>query len=55
MTRKGRKFSLIRPFWLVTIVNVFIWISEVAFGKMFSNQIRSRREDADFWLIVKFM
>ena len=55
VTRKERKYSLIRPFWLVTIVDVFIWISEVAFGKMFSNQIRSRREDTDFWLIVKFM
>ena len=48
MTRKERKFSLIRPFWLVTIVDVFIWISEVAFGKMFSNQIK---EDGDFCLV----
>ena len=55
VTRKERKYSLIRPFWLVTMVDVFIWISEVVFGKMFSSQIRSRREDADFWLIVKSM
>ena len=55
VTRKERKYSLIRPFELVTMVDVFIWISEVVFGKMFSSQIRSRREDADFWLIVRFM
>ena len=55
VTRKERKYGLIRPFWLVTMVDVFIWISEVVFGKMFSSQIRSRREDADFWLIVKSM
>lgn len=24
-------------------------------GRIFSSQIRSRREDADFWLIVRFM
>lgn len=52
--RKERKYSLIRPFWFVTIVDMFIWISEVVFGKIFSSQIRSRREDADFWLIVRF-
>ena len=53
--RKERKYSLIRPFWFVTVMDAFIWISEVVFGKMFSSQIRSRREDASFWLIVKFV
>ncbi len=48
VTRKERKYSLIRPFWFVTIVDVFIWMSEVVFGKMFSSQIRSRMEDASF-------
>lgn len=52
--RKERKYSLIRPFWFVIIVDMFIWISEVVFGKIFSSQIRSRREDADFWLIIRF-
>ena len=55
VTRKERKYNLIRPFWLVTIADVFIWVSEMVFGKMVSSQIRSRREDADFWLIVRFM
>ena len=55
VTRKERKYNLIRPFWLVIMVDIFIWVSEVVFGKIFSSQIRSRREDADFWLIVKFM
>lgn len=48
VTRKERKYSLIKPFWFVTIIDIFIWISEVVFGKIFSSQIRSRREDADF-------
>ena len=55
VTRKDRKYSLIKPFWLVTIIDIFIWISEVVFGKIFSSQIRSRRDDADFWLIIKFI
>ena len=55
VTRKERKYNLIRPFWLVIMVAVFIWVSEMVFGKMVSSQIRSRREDADFWLIVRFM
>lgn len=53
--RKERKYSLIRPFWFVIVVDIFIWASEIVFGKMVSSQIRSRREDADFWLIVKFI
>ena len=53
--RKERKYSLIRPFWFVTRVDAFIWASEMVFGRMASSQIRSRREDADFWLIDKFM
>lgn len=53
--RKERKYSLIRPFWLVIVVDIFIWASEMVFGRIVSSQIRSRREDADFWLIVKFI
>lgn len=48
VTRKERKYNLIRPFWLVTIIDIFVWISEVVFGKMFSSQIKSNRDDADF-------
>ena len=55
VTRKERKYNLIRPFWLVIVVAIFIWASEMVFGRMASSQIRSRREDADFWLIVRFM
>lgn len=55
VTRKERKYNLIRPFWLVIVVDIFVCISEVVFGKTFSNQIRSRREDADFWLIIRLM
>jgi len=53
--RKERKYSLIRPFWLVIVVDIFIWASEMVFGRIVSSQIRSRREDADFWLIVWFI
>ena len=53
--RKERKYNLIRPFWLVIITDIFIWINEVVFGRIFSSQIKSMREDADFWLIVKLM
>lgn len=53
--RKERKYSLIRPFWLVIMVDIFIWASEMVFGRIVSSQIRSRREDADFWLIVRFI
>lgn len=53
--KKERKYSLIRPFWFVTRVDAFIWASEMVFGRMASSQIRSRRENADFWLIDKFM
>ena len=53
--RKERKYSLIRPFWLVIGGDIFIWASEMVFGKIVSSQIRSRREDADFWLIVRFI
>ena len=55
VTRKERKYNLIRPFWLVIVVDIFVWASEMVFGQMVSSQIRSRREDADFWLIVRFM
>lgn len=51
--RKEEKYDLIRPFWFVMMMDIFIWISEVVFGKMFSSQIKSSREDADFWLIVR--
>ena len=48
VTSKERKYSLIKPFWFVIMVDIFVWISEVVFGKIFSSQIKSRREDADF-------
>ena len=48
VTRKERKYRLIKLFWLVIMVDIFVWISEVAFDKIFSSYIKSRREDADF-------
>lgn len=53
--RKERKYSLIRPFWFVIIVAIFTWAVEMVFGKIVSSQMRSRREDADFWLIVRLV
>lgn len=49
--RKERKYSLIRPFWFDTIVDIFIWMKEVVFGRIVSSQIKSSNDDADFWLI----
>jgi hypothetical protein len=48
VTRKERKYNLIRPFWFVTVMDIFIWNSAVVFGRTFSSQIKSRRDDADF-------
>lgn len=36
----------------MTRVDAFIWASEMVFGRMASSQIRSRREDADFGLLI---
>lgn len=34
------------------VVDIFIWASEMVFGRIVSSQIRSRREDADFGLLL---
>ena len=52
--RNDRRYRLIRPFWLEINVENFSWIRDVVFGKMFSNQIKSKRDDADFWLTNRF-
>lgn len=36
------KYSLIIPFWLVSILDVRVWINEVDFGIDFSSQIMSK-------------
>lgn len=55
MTRNERKYSLIRPFWFDTSVEVFTWNWEIDFGRIFSSQIRSSSSDADFWLVDRPM
>ena len=45
---------MIRPFCSDPNVDNFIRIREVVFGKMLSRQIKSQREDADFWLVDGF-
>lgn len=32
--RKERKYSLIRFFWFVIVVDIFIWVSEMVFGRI---------------------
>lgn len=41
--RKDRKYNLTSPFWLVIILDRWVWVIEVDFGIVFSSQIRSRR------------
>lgn len=53
--RKERKYSLIWPFWLDTIAEVFIWISETDLGRMFSIQVKSSNREAVFWLRDRFI
>jgi len=33
-------------------MEIFIRIRKVAFGKIFSNQIKSGKVNADFWLLI---
>lgn len=51
--RNDRKYSLIRPFWVDTRIDIFIWIMEVVLGKIVSSQMRSKSSDADFWLMER--
>lgn len=50
--REDRKYSLIRPFWFEIVLenNNCSW--DIFFGMLFSNQIRSSRRDAVFWLVI---
>lgn len=48
--RKDIKYSLISPFWLVTILDKYVCVVEVDFGIKFSNQIISRRCEDTFKL-----
>ena len=52
--KNDRKYSLIRPFWVDTRIDIFIWIVEVVLGRITSSQMRSRSDDADFWLMERF-
>ena len=52
--RNERKYNLIKPFWSDTNVKVFIWM-RVVFDRIFSSQIKSKREDDDdIWLSYRF-
>lgn len=53
--KNERKYNLIKPFWLETSIEVFIWKCKMDFGRTFSSWIESSKSDADFWLIDRFM
>lgn len=53
--RKDRKYNLIIPFWLEIRVDKFDCDLEISFGRRPSNQIRSSKREAYFWLASKFM
>lgn len=46
---------MINPFWLETRFEDVSWREEIDLGRRASSQVRSSREDADFWLKVKFV
>ena len=51
--RNERKYNSIKPFWSDTNVEVFIWM-RVVFDRIFSSQVKSKREDDDIWLSNRF-
>lgn len=51
--RKDRKYNLMRPFWFEVSREAFSWMWAVVFGNKTSIQVRSSREVASFWLIVR--
>lgn len=53
MMRKDRKYNLIRPFWFEVSKEAFSWIEVMVFGRIISVQVRSSREVASFWPIVR--
>jgi hypothetical protein len=51
-SRKDRKYILIIPFWLDTMIEALICMLDINLGVVFSIQIMSRRVDAAFWLSI---
>lgn len=51
--REDRKYSLIRPFWFEMVLENANCSWDISFGMLFSNQIRSSRRDAVFWLMIR--
>jgi hypothetical protein len=47
-SRKDRKYSLIIPFWLDTVIETLICMLAINLGVVFSIQIMSRRVGAAF-------
>lgn len=53
--RKDKKYSLIWPFCVEIMIEVFIWDKARNFGRTFSSQVRSNSSEAVFWLADKFV
>jgi hypothetical protein len=51
-SRKHRKYSLIIPFWLDTVIEALICMLAISLGVIFSVHVVSRRVDAVFWLSI---
>lgn len=51
--KEDKKYSLIRPFWFEVVLESSNCSLDIFFGMLFSNQIRSSRRDAVFWLIMR--
>lgn len=48
------KYNLIRPFWFEIVVESVFCDLDTIFGMVFSDQVRSSRDEAVFWLIYRF-
>lgn len=53
VTRNERKYNFTIPFWLLRIEEVRVWMVEVVFGMVFSNQMRSSIVRAVLKLVLR--
>lgn len=52
--RKEREYSLIMPFWVVTVLEAVVCTCAIILGIDFSSHIESSRRRARFWLMSRF-
>lgn len=55
VTKKERKYNLICPFWVETVVEALIRERAIDLGRTFSSQLRSSSRKAVFWPAARFV